>query len=95
MNLRKEARGRECAVMIFGVCDGGTDTTVLAHLDVIGWNCKAHDFHGALSCGPCHHWLGEGYALKSTRKERDLEHLQAVIRTQQIWIDEGKIKIID
>lgn len=92
MNLRKEARGRDCTLQIFGVCSFDTETTVLAHLNVIGWNSKAHDFFGALSCGTCHHWLDEGYAQTSTRKERDLEHLQAIIKTQQIWIDEGKIK---
>lgn len=30
-NLRKEARGRECQVRIYGVCNGNPETTVLAH----------------------------------------------------------------
>ncbi len=28
-NLRKEARGRECQVRIYGVCNGNPETTVL------------------------------------------------------------------
>ena len=30
-NLRKEARGRECQVRIYGICNGNPETTVLAH----------------------------------------------------------------
>ncbi len=33
-NLRKEARGRECQVRIYGICNGNPETTVLAHT---GW----------------------------------------------------------
>jgi len=92
VNLRKEARGRNCTVQIYDICNFNTETTVLAHLNSSGMGLKTHDFFGALSCGPCHHWLDEGYAQTSTRKERDLEHLRAIIKTQQIWIDEGKMK---
>ncbi len=38
-NLRKEARGRECQVRIYGVCNGNPETTVLAHYR-IGWNLR-------------------------------------------------------
>ncbi|GAB0713900.1 hypothetical protein MZ16F90_35030 [Escherichia coli] len=35
-NLRKEARGRECQVRIYGVCNGNPETTVLAHYRMAG-----------------------------------------------------------
>jgi len=95
VNLRKEAKGRECAVRILGICNFNPDTTVLAHLNVIGWNSKAHDFHGAWSCFSCHQWLDEGYTQTTTKDKRDLEQLQAVVRTQIILLDEGKIGAID
>ena len=37
-NLRKEARGRESQVRIYGVCNGNPETTVLATLPD-GWIC--------------------------------------------------------
>ncbi len=37
-NLRKEARGRECQVRIYGVCNGNPETTVLAHYRMIEQN---------------------------------------------------------
>ncbi|MCH8600364.1 DUF1364 domain-containing protein, partial [Escherichia coli] len=35
-NLRKEARGRECQVRIYGICNGNPETTVLAHYRMAG-----------------------------------------------------------
>ncbi|MGV3346389.1 nuclease domain-containing protein, partial [Enterobacteriaceae bacterium LUAb1] len=35
-NLRKEAKGRECQVRIPGICNGNSETVVLAHLRMAG-----------------------------------------------------------
>ena len=36
MNLRKEAKGRECMIRLPGVCCGNTETTVLCHFRMVG-----------------------------------------------------------
>ena len=62
MNLRKQARGRPCQVRIPGICDGGGETTVLAHYRLAG-TCgtgkKPPDLLGAWCCGPCHAAVGD------------------------------------
>ena len=48
-NLRKEARGRECQVRIYGVCNGKPETTVLAHYrmsGICGTGMKPDDLSG-------------------------------------------------
>lgn len=56
-NLRKEARGRECQVRIYGVCNGNPETTVLAHYrmaGICGTGMKPDDLIGAWACSACH-----------------------------------------
>ncbi|SUH16020.1 putative bacteriophage protein [Salmonella enterica subsp. enterica] len=60
-NLRKEARGRECQVRIYGVCNGNPETTVLAHYrmaGICGTGMKPDDLIGA--------WLVARVTMKST-----------------------------
>lgn len=91
--IRQSAKGMPCTVRVPGICDGGGETTVLAHLNGAGMGMKASDIHGADCCGPCHAWLDGGYAKAHSRDERDLFHLQGVIRTQRRLLSEGLIKI--
>ena len=61
-NLRKEARGRECQVRIYGVCNGNPETTVLAHYrmaGICGTGMKPDDLIGA--------WL----VVTATRRSTD------------------------
>lgn len=89
MTLRKSARGRECQVRIPGVCNGNPETTVLAHVNGGGIGRKGADIHGAFACSACHAWLDGGYVKTHSRDERDLAHLQGMMRTQRIWLQEG------
>jgi len=92
MNLRKLARGRECTVRIFSVCNGDPETTVLAHLNGGGMGRKRHDLVACWACSDCHAWLDGGYAqMGDDRATRDLVHLEAVVRTQEVLIEEGVI----
>jgi hypothetical protein len=93
IDYRKLARGRPCMAQIPGVCQGGTETTVLAHLNVPGLNVKAPDIHGAWCCCMCHAWLDADWVIGNQvgKDQRDLWHLQAVIRTQRVLIEEGKL----
>lgn len=88
--IRKSAKGEKCLVRIPGICNGDTDTTVLAHLNGGGTGMKASDHEAAYSCSDCHAWLDGGYVQHGHNKDtRDLWHLEAVIRTQQVLIYKG------
>lgn len=52
-NLRKLAKGQPCTLLLPG-CDGGGETTVLAHGRGAGMGVKLHDTQGCHACGPCH-----------------------------------------
>ncbi|MBB6652105.1 DUF1364 domain-containing protein [Proteus mirabilis] len=94
-NLRKEARGRECQIRIPGVCNGNSETVVLAHYrmsGICGTGIKPNDIFGTWACSACHdesdrrtHYVDAEYAKQC--------HLEGVIRTQDILIKEGKIKV--
>ena len=89
MNLRKEAKGRECTVRRRGVCNFNAETTVLAHLNSGGMGQKSNDIHACFACSDCHSWLDGGYTKDASKTHRNLMQLEAVIRTQQVWINEG------
>ena len=91
--LRESARGRECQVRIENVCSFNPETTVLAHLNGAGMGQKVSDIHGAFCCNDCHSVI-DGRRFESLgREELKLFHLEAVIRTQEIWLEEGLISI--
>ena len=94
MNLRKAAQGRACLVRLPG-CDGGGETTVLAHYRLAGYcgtRLKPPDMPwGAFACGPCH--------SRVDRVVRDLEydfvrlaHAEGCLRTIDLLVKEGAIK---
>ncbi|EON5870362.1 DUF1364 domain-containing protein [Escherichia coli] len=92
-NLRKEARGRECQVRIYGVCNGNPETTVLAHYrmaGICGTGMKPDDLIGAWACSDCHAEIDRRTMILDNKDAR-LYHLEGVIRTQAILLKEGKI----
>lgn len=93
--LTDSAKGKDCTVRIKGVCNFDNTTTVFAHLGGAGMGTKASDIHGAYCCSACHDWLDGGYFKSGfvKKEERDLMHLEGVIETQQIMINEGLIKV--
>jgi len=66
---------------------------VLGHLNGGGMGDKNSDIFAAYVCSSCHSWLDGGYVQTSTRDERDLLHLQGVIRTQPVFIELGFIVV--
>lgn len=57
--LRKFARGQPCTLRLDG-CDGGGETTVMAHIRRFGWAGvahKPHDFLAVHACHACHEVL--------------------------------------
>ncbi|MDG6894542.1 DUF1364 domain-containing protein [Volucribacter amazonae] len=95
MNLRKEAKGRECQVRLVGVCNYNPETVVLAHIRMAGLtgiSQKANDIQGAWACSCCHDAIDGRIKTLYSKDELTLAHLQGVMRTQAILIQEGKIK---
>lgn len=92
-NLRKEARGRECQVRIPGICNGNSETVVLAHYrmaGICGMGMKPPDLFGAWACSCCHDEIDRRTRLTETDYAH-MAHLEGVIRTQSILLSEGKI----
>lgn len=85
----RSAQGEACLVRVPGVCSGRLDTTVPAHLNGAGMALKHLNIHIAYACFECHTWLDGGYAKTHTRAERDLLHLEGIIRTQIVMVDKG------
>lgn len=92
----RSAKGKPCQVRIPDVCRPApeNETTVLAHLNGGGMASKHYNIHGAYACSACHAFLDQGYANAGMdRCTRDLLHLEAVIRTQIIMIEDGVLKL--
>lgn len=84
MNLRKLARGQDCQVRLPG-CDGGGETTVLAHYRLAGTcgiGMKPPDELGAWCCASCHDLVdSRAHRANLTRADVRLAHAEGVMRT--------------
>lgn len=85
MNLRKDARGRPCMVRLSG-CDGGGETTILAHYRLSGYcgiGAKPIDELGAWCCYSCHQIVDQRTPAPDgmTRDQVRLAHAEGVMRT--------------
>ncbi|PHM68834.1 DUF1364 domain-containing protein [Xenorhabdus kozodoii] len=92
-NLRKEARDRECQVRLPGICNGNSETVVLAHYrmaGISGMGMKPHDLFGAWACSACHDEIDRRTRLTDADYAH-MAHLEGVIRTQSILLQEGKV----
>lgn len=89
-NLRKSARGKPCMVRLPG-CDGGGETTVLAHyrlLPYCGTGIKPPDELGAWCCARCHDVIdGRSKRIGLTREAARFAHAEGVFRT---WMESNK-----
>ena len=96
INLRKEAKGRECQIRIETVCNKDRETVVLAHLNNkrlfgVGVGQKVPDLFGAWACSACHDLVDgrDGGNWAGTLIETAF--YEGVFRTQNILLNEGKI----
>ena len=90
--LTKSARGQDCQVRIPGVCRFNPETVLLAHLNGGGMSMKHADIHGAYACLDCHKVLDGEYG-SFARDTVLLFHLEGMVRTQKIMLEEGLIRI--
>lgn len=91
--LRDSARGMGCTVRIPGVCNHNPETTVLAHLGGGGMGTKNSDLFAAFCCSSCHDILDGRVPTELESNLLYLWHLQAVVKTQQYWLDAGLITL--
>lgn len=90
VNLRELARGRECLVRLHGICNHNPETTVLAHIRLIGisgFGIKAPDILGAWACSGCHSHIDTHHD-----DETSAAFAEGVYRTQAQLIREGVLK---
>ena len=90
---RQSAKGQQCQVRIPGVCNFNPETVVLAHLNGGGMGMKRPDIHGAYCCSACHDVLDGRVRSDYVAEMKWLFHHEGVIRTQEIMIKEGVLKL--
>ena len=84
IDLRKLAQGKPCQVRLPG-CDGGGETTVLAHYRLAGYagtGMKPDNFSwGAWCCASCHDLVDGRKRYDGDRSILRLAHAEGVLRT--------------
>ena len=91
-DLRDYARDKPCMVRS-PICNGDTQTTVLAHvrqIGISGMGLKAPDLLGAWACSECHRYVDQ--LVHGGRADRDLLMLKAVMRTQAQLIKDEVVR---
>jgi len=91
--LRNSARGQECQIRIPDICNHNPETTVPCHLNGGGAGTKHSDLFIAHGCSACHAAVDGRIKTPYSKDELDLMLLQGMVRTQQIWLDAGLVKL--
>jgi hypothetical protein len=92
---RRAARGRDCTLMLLGVCNRDPATTVLCHsnrlADGKGMGLKAPDSAACFGCSDCHDVLDGRRPLPGwmTRQQLDDSFDRACTITQEQLTQEG------
>ena len=95
VDLRREAKGRECQIRIPGICSGDPTTTVLAHLRMVGvsgMGIRSEDVLGSHACHRCHDVVDFRVSAPFTRDEIKLMHHEGVARTISLLVSERLLK---
>lgn len=97
-DLRQLAKGKPCQIRMYGVCNHDPETTVLAHLrmmGITGMGQKSPDALGAWACSACHDVVD---GRKKSDFERDYVRMcfyEGVLRTQyQLLKDEYLVAVV-
>lgn len=89
----RSARNQMCQIRLPGSCNHDPSTTVLAHLNGAGGALKHLNIHGAYSCYGCHQAVDGQAKTEWTQDQLKRWHLEGVIRTQIIMVQEGVLKL--
>ena len=91
------ARGEPCMVRLSGICNRNPETTVAAHYrlaGLCGTGLKPLDILAAWSCADCHDAIDCRVGKYDyTRAELRLAHAEAVMRTIDRLVRDGRIEI--
>ena len=93
-NLRALARDQLCYVRLPDICSGDRQTTVLAHVRLIGvsgMGMKAPDLLACPACSRCHDAIDRRANMDLDRDYVRLAHYEGVLRWQCKLIQEGKL----
>lgn len=91
--IRNSARGQQCQVRIPGVCNGNSETVVLAHVGKgSGMGQKCDDIHATYACSACHDVIDNRTLVGDPRINR-LYAYEGMIRTQSILLEQGLIEV--
>lgn len=93
--LRDGARGQACKLQLPGVCIGGTDTTVLAHLPSAphGMALKGDDLVAVEACSACHDAIDGRLPYDWEPGEREEVIYSALTRQLHSWVVRGLISV--
>lgn len=90
MNLRNQARGRDCQVRLAGICNFNSETTVLAHVRLVGisgFGLKCPDILATHCCSACH-----SYCDSHHDDATNAAFANGVYRTLNILWNEGVVR---
>ena len=95
--IRKSARGQQCQIRLIGICNHNPETVVLAHYRMAGtcgMGMKPNDIQAAYACSRCHDAVDGRLKTDLTRDELQTAFAEGVMRTQQILIKQGLLKVV-
>ena len=94
-DLRDGARGQLCKIQLAGVCIGGTETTVLAHLPCAphGMALKGDDLVAVEACCACHDAIDGRIAHDWQPGEREEVTYSALTRQLHSWVVRGLVSV--
>ncbi len=84
----KSAQGQDCQIRS-PACNHNPETVVFCHLNGAGMGEKMQNIHGAYGCSSCHDFVDGGFNIE----KRQLYHLKGTIRTQELMIRNGVLKL--
>ena len=94
--IRKSARGQQCQIRLPGLCSHNPETVVLAHYRLAGtcgMGMKPNDIQAAYACSLCHDAADGRLKTDLSRDEIQTAFAEGVMRTQQILIKQGLLKV--
>jgi hypothetical protein len=90
--LMDMAKDRPCLLLVPGICNHRTDTTVTCHQNEgKGMAIKAPDNRSVWGCVACHTWLDQSGAPREQKRQAFAQGLQRQMRAwRQIAMDAGE-----
>ena len=95
--IRKSARGQQCQIRLPGLCSHNPETVVLAHYRLAGtcgMGIKPNDIQAAYACSRCHDASDGRLKTDLSPDEIQTAFAEGVMRTQQILIKQGLLKVV-